>query len=107
MPELAEVEFYRRRWDVGIGQPITRVHLNAKKSVARGINASAMEKALVGAKFLKSEGHGKRMLFRFSGDVWLGIHLGMTGNLSVEPADLAPGGHDHLVLFLTKRALVF
>jgi formamidopyrimidine-DNA glycosylase len=107
MPELAEVEFYRKRWDVGIGQPITRVHLNAKKRVARGINASAMEKALVGAKFLKSEGHGKRMLFRFSGDVWLGIHLGMTGNLSVEPADFAPGEHDHLVLFQQKRALVF
>ena len=107
MPELAEVEFYRRRWDVGIGQAITRVHINAKKRVARGIDAAAMQKALTGAKFLKSEGHGKRMLFRFSGDVWLGIHLGMTGNLSVEPAGFAPGKHDHLVLFQQKRALVF
>ncbi|HEY6226333.1 MAG TPA: DNA-formamidopyrimidine glycosylase family protein, partial [Verrucomicrobiae bacterium] len=82
MPELAEVEFYRKRWDVGIGQPIARVHINAKKRVARGIDSAAMQKSLVGAKFLKSEGHGKRMLFRFSGDAWLGVHLGMTGKLT-------------------------
>src|ERR1051325_6559267 len=98
MPELAEVEFFRRQWDVGIGKPITRVHLNAKKRVARSVDAAAFEKALPGAKFLGSEGHGKRMLFRFSGDVWLGLHLGMTGNLHAEPADFTPSKHDHLVL---------
>jgi formamidopyrimidine-DNA glycosylase len=107
MPELAEVEFYRRRWDAGIGQTITRIHINAKKRVARGIDAAAVQKALPGAKFLKSEGHGKRMLFRFSGDIWVGLHLGMTGKLSDEAADFAPGKHDHLVLFQQKRALVF
>jgi formamidopyrimidine-DNA glycosylase len=107
MPELAEVEFYRRRWDVGIGQTIARVHLNAKKRVARGIETAAMQKALVGAKFLKSEGHGKRMLFRFSGDAWLGVHLGMTGKLTAESADFTPAKHDHLVLLQQKRALVF
>src|SRR5687768_4536810 len=107
MPELAEVEFYRRRWDIGIGKPILRSHLNAKKRVLRGIEASALEKALVGARFLGSKGHGKRMLFRFSGDVWLGVHLGMTGKLSVEAANFVPAKHDHLVLFQKERALVF
>lgn len=107
MPELAEVEFFRRRWDVGIGKPITRVHINAQKRVARGIDALAMQKALPGAKFLRSEGHGKKMLFRFSGDAWLGLHLGMTGKLLVEGADLTPSKHDHLVLFQKERALVF
>lgn len=107
MPELAEVEFFRRRWDVGIGKPITRVHVNAKKRVARGVEAPAMQKALMRAKFLKSEGHGKRMLFRFSGDAWLGLHLGMTGALSVESGDFKPAKHDHLVLFQKERALVF
>jgi formamidopyrimidine-DNA glycosylase len=107
MPELAEVEFYRRRWDAGLGAKITRAHLNAQKRVARGIDAAAFERALAGAKFLWSEGHGKRMLFRFSDDIWLGIHLGMTGALSVEAATFAPGKHDHLVLFQKQRALVF
>ncbi|MEY2528221.1 MAG: hypothetical protein QOJ05_311, partial [Verrucomicrobiota bacterium] len=27
MPELAEVEFYRRQWDPGLGQKIQRVQL--------------------------------------------------------------------------------
>jgi formamidopyrimidine-DNA glycosylase len=107
MPELAEVEFFRRRWDVGIGKPITRVHINAKKRVARGLDAAGLHKALTGAKFLKSEGHGKRMLFRFSREAWLGLHLGMTGALSVEGADFKPSKHDHLVLFQKERSLVF
>jgi formamidopyrimidine-DNA glycosylase len=107
MPELAEVEFYRRRWDVGIGKPIARAHLNAKKRVARGVDAARFEQALAGAKFLKSEGHGKRMLFRFSGDVWLGLHLGMTGELLVEEAGYSPSKHSHLALFQKERTLVF
>src|SRR5688572_6095868 len=107
MPELAEVEFFRRRWDVGLGESIVRVHINAKKRVARGVDGTGMQKALRGAKFLKSEGHGKRMLFRFSGDAWLGLHLGMTGKLVVEAADFKPSKHDHLVLFQKERALVF
>jgi formamidopyrimidine-DNA glycosylase len=107
MPELAEVEFYRRRWDAGIGKSVIRVHINEKKRVARGINSAELQKALIGAKFLRSEGHGKRMLFRFSGDAWLGVHLGMTGKLSVESADFTPSKHDHLVLFQRDRALVF
>ena len=92
---------------MGIGEPITRVHINAQKRVARGIDALQMQKALAGAKFARSEGHGKKMLFRFSGDAWLGLHLGMTGRLLVEDADLTPSKHDHLVLFQKGRALVF
>jgi formamidopyrimidine-DNA glycosylase len=47
------------------------------------------------------------MLFRFSGDNWLGIHLGMTGKIRVESVNYRPGKHDHLVLFQCGRALVF
>lgn len=107
MPELAEVEFYRRRWDAGIGKPVVRVHLNDKKRVARGIDARLVVETLTCSKFLDSQGHGKRMLFRFSGDVWLGLHLGMTGELLVESADFGVRKHDHLILFQRERALVF
>lgn len=47
------------------------------------------------------------MLFKFSGDSWLGIHLGMTGKTHVEPARFLPAKHDHLALYQRKRALVF
>ena len=47
------------------------------------------------------------MLFTFSGQNWLGIHLGMSGNLRVEPANFVPNKHDHLVLKQRERALVY
>src|SRR5207237_1484014 len=56
---------------------------------------------------LTSHARGKRMLFKFSGDNFLFIHLGMTGKIRVESADYRPAKHDHLVLFQRERALVF
>ena len=47
------------------------------------------------------------MLFVFSGGNWLGIHLGMTGKIRVEPANFRPDKHDHLALYQRERALVF
>ncbi len=44
---------------------------------------------------------------RASGGAWLGIHLGMTGHLSVHPAGHVQGRHDHLVLDQAKQCLVF
>ena len=38
--------------------------------------------------------------------VWLGIHLGMTGELTVAEPTYAPGRHDHLVIVTTGHALV-
>lgn len=106
MPELAEVEYFRRQWNPGLGERITRVHINAGKRVTRGIDAAALTKTLISAKLQSSATHGKQMMFRFS-NAWLGVHLGMTGKLSVEKPDYTPAKHDHLVLFQAKRALVF
>src|SRR5205814_6923387 len=49
----------------------------------------------------------KRMLFKFTNSNWLGIHLGMTGKIRVEPGNFRPSKHDHLVLYQHERALVF
>lgn len=107
MPELAEVEYYRKVWDPGLRKQITKVALHAGKRLFRGSNEKRLKAALTGAKLLGSEARAKLMCFHFSGDAWLGIHLGMTGKLSVEAADFKPGKHDHLVLFQNKQALVF
>lgn len=106
MPELAEVEYYRRVWDVGLGARVTRIHLHGDKRVFRGTDLSLLS-GLAGQKLLSSEAAGKQMLFRFSGHCWLGIHLGMTGRLSVAEPNHAPAKHDHLVLFQKDRSLVF
>jgi formamidopyrimidine-DNA glycosylase len=106
MPELAEVEYYRAQWDCGARQKITDVLLHENR-IFRGTDAQLLRKTLTGATLKNSETHGKQMLFRFSKDGWLGLHLGMTGELRVEPADFKPTKHDHLVLQQTKRTLVF
>ncbi|HUP77549.1 MAG TPA: DNA-formamidopyrimidine glycosylase family protein, partial [Pirellula sp.] len=111
MPELAEVEFYRKQWNCGLGQAIGSVHLHSNKRVFRGTDARLIVTALTGSKLLRSETHGKQMLFQFSGGGWLGIHLGMTGKLRVEKFSkgrkFAPAKHDHLVLLQKQQALVF
>lgn len=107
MPELAEVEFYRRKWSAGVGNAVIRVHAHSKKRIFRGIEVSALENTLAGARLVDSFAHGKQMMFQFSRGGWLAIHLGMTGELRVEEPRYEPNKHDHLVLFQSRRSLVF
>jgi formamidopyrimidine-DNA glycosylase len=107
MPELAEVEWYRKQWDPGLDGRIERVELHAQKRVFRDTDTRALREYLTGEKFVRSEARGKRMLFKFSGNNWLGIHLGMTGTIRIEDATFSPGNHDHLVLRQSARCLIF
>jgi len=107
MPELAEVEFFRKRWDPGLTQKVSSVLLHPKASVFRGCDVAQLSTHLTGATLLSSETAAKQMLFRSSGDAWLGIHLGMTGELTAQPADHEPRKHDHLVLRQRECSLVF
>jgi formamidopyrimidine-DNA glycosylase len=107
MPELAEVEYFRKQWDPGLRRKIVRAELHAEKRLFRGENTKRLAAALPGAMLLGSEARAKQMLFRFSHGIWLGVHLGMTGKLRVEAATFVPEKHDHLVLFQPKQALVF
>src|SRR2546423_12741344 len=107
MPELAEVEFYRKRWNAGLEAIVKGVALHSDKRVFRGSAPEALRKVLRGSVMLSSETHGKQMLFRFSNEIWLGLHLGMTGELRVEGPAFEPGKHDHFALYQRERTLVF
>jgi formamidopyrimidine-DNA glycosylase len=107
MPELAEVEFYRRQWDCGLGKKIVAVQLHAQKRVFRGSDPREMARRLTGQRFRCSHARGKQMFFGFSGDNWLGIHLGMSGKMRSEPVGFRPEKHDHFILYQARRALVF
>ena len=107
MPELAEVEYFRKRWDAGIGDKVVAVQVHGEKRVFRGTNVTALKRQVAKQRLLRSTARGKQMLFVFSGDNWLGIHLGMSGNLRTEAADFRIEQHDHLVLRQKKRALIF
>jgi formamidopyrimidine-DNA glycosylase len=106
MPELAEVDWFRRQWDVGHGDRITNVKIHSRKYVLRGVD-ERMLRRIAGTTMLASERNGKQMLFRFSDGGFVGVHLGMTGKTRVEPADFRPGKYDHLVFYQKQRALVF
>ena len=108
MPELAEAEFFRKRWHLAAhGSKITRVLIHDHAKIFRGASVAALRRALTGARFLGSETRAKQMLFHFSGDAWVGIHLGMSGELRVEPPGYKPQKHDHFVLATARPALVF
>src|SRR4029077_20512523 len=107
MTELAEVEWFRKQWDAGRGDIVVDVRSHRGKYVFRGTNTDAIGQNLASKELTKSERRGKQMVFHFSGDNWLGIHLGMTGRTHVERRDFQPGKHDHLVLYQQTRALVF
>jgi formamidopyrimidine-DNA glycosylase len=113
MPELAEVYYFCRQWNPGLGHRIEEVQVHPKARIFRGTDIAKMVHALKGATLERSETRGKQMLFvtakgrSVKNRAWLGIHLGMTGELRIEKVDFHPGKHDHLVLLQQKHALVF
>ena len=110
MPELAEVEYYRRQWDPGLGDKIATVSIHPKARIFRGTDLKLLVETLTGATLDRSEARGKQMLFvarKKSVTGWLGLHLGMTGKLKIEKSGFVPAKHDHLVLAQTKHTLVF
>jgi formamidopyrimidine-DNA glycosylase len=108
MPELAEAEFYRKRWDLAAcGAIVTGVLTHDRAGVFRGTDPGLVRRHLTQARFQSSQAAAKQMLFRFSGDSWLGLHLGMSGELRAEPTGYVPQKHDHLVLVTPQHALVF
>ncbi len=123
MPELAEVEFFRKRWSAGRGAKVVAVKLHEDKKIFRGCDPTALKRKLTGAMLLDSETAAKQMLFHFTmsgparaksrvlaraeSRAWLGIHLGMSGELRVETPDYTPTKHDHFILMQTDRQLVF
>src|SRR5437868_3893056 len=107
MPELAEVEYFRRQWSAGIGNRVIKIAQHADKRVFRGTDTRTLRRELAGARFLTSEARGKRMLFQFSNQNWLGLHLGMSGKMQTAHPHFRPQKHDHLVLYQRERALVF
>jgi formamidopyrimidine-DNA glycosylase len=112
MPELAEVDYFRKRWNPGLGHRIDEVSIHPEPRIFRGTDTARLVRALTGATLERSEAHGKQMLFAAKrrgakNHYWLGLHLGMTGNLRIEPPDFHAAKHDHLVLLQAKHALVF
>ncbi len=107
-----------RRWrrDYLPGNEVSRLSLRAPLAV-RGDEAlgrqhqagdagGVLQRAANGTHGV-DDAHGKQMMFEFSGGAWLGLHLGMSGELFAGAPEYEPQERDHLVLGVDAGRLVF
>ncbi|MCA8908436.1 MAG: bifunctional DNA-formamidopyrimidine glycosylase/DNA-(apurinic or apyrimidinic site) lyase [Rhodospirillaceae bacterium] len=98
MPELPEVETVRRGLErVLKGRRLARVL--QRRADLRTALPPAFAERLTGRTVQGLRRRGKYMLIDLDdGQVWL-VHLGMSGSMTVGPADARPpGAHDHVVV---------
>ena len=82
MPELPDVEIYRRRLDSkALNQAIERVQV-AAPALLEGISPRGLARALVRHRFALTQRHGKHLFVRIDRGDWLALHFGMDGDLA-------------------------
>ena len=85
MPELPEVEAYRRLAEAALDRPVTGVHAPDAWFLKGGIAPRNVEEALLGRSFRSARRIGKVLLLDTSdGGPILGLRFGMTGRLLVD-----------------------
>jgi len=81
MPELPEVETYRRYVEQhALRQKISRVTVQDLR-ILSGIKPLHLTRALKGGIFTTTVRHGKHLFVRCSRGAWLHLHFGMSGDL--------------------------
>lgn len=96
MPELPDVETFRRYLDVtALHQRLTSVRVRSRRVLA-GVSARRLAQTLASARFEATDRHGKYLFVHTDGAAVLVLHFGMTGYLEYEK-DRQPGGHDRVL----------
>jgi formamidopyrimidine-DNA glycosylase len=102
MPELPDVEIFRRKLDhAATGRRIT----DAKVIDARlldGISARELERRLVGRRIRSTERHGKHLIADLDDGSALILHFGMTGTIETSAEGAATPGYEVLHIGLGK-----
>lgn len=81
MPELPDVEIFRRYLSsTALHQKIDSVNV-LESSILKGVSASKLKKTLEREQFLSAERYGKNLFVETSFRYWLRLHFGMTGFL--------------------------
>ena len=86
MPEMIEVEAYRRLAEKALGRTISGIKASDAWFLKRGVTQRALKDALVGRRFDSARRIGKLMLLDVDGAPTLGVRFGMTGRLLVDDA---------------------
>ena len=105
MPELPEVETVRR----GLALKMTGRHIvkaELRRQDLRRPFPPMLARTLTGAKIGQLARRGKYILIELDDNGTLLLHLGMSGRITVGPADAPHAAHDHVVLTLDDGAVV-
>ncbi|MFA9460935.1 Fpg/Nei family DNA glycosylase [Thiohalorhabdus sp. Cl-TMA] len=92
MPELPDVEVFKRRFDeTALHQTVGGLEVRDSGVLAYH-GPGDLERRLQGRSFESSHRHGKRLFAGMSGGEWLELHFGMTGSLAyvADPDDAPP-----------------
>ena len=84
MPEILEVEQYRRLAATTLGRSVRDVDAPDAWYLKRGLDASTLRAALVGRAFVADRRVGKLLLLDVGGGPTVGLRFGMTGALFVD-----------------------
>lgn len=87
MPELIEVEYYRRALDGLLGERLTGVEVEPLEYLRPKGATLAVFEPLVGCRFVATHRHGKLLLLEFVGSdssANIGLRFGMTGRLLID-----------------------
>ncbi|HEX3460689.1 MAG TPA: DNA-formamidopyrimidine glycosylase family protein [Acidimicrobiales bacterium] len=84
MPELPEIESYRRLAETALDRGIRTVKAPDKWYLKSGTTAAWLRRALVGHRFSAARRLGKLLLLDTDGGPVVGIRFGMTGTLLVD-----------------------
>jgi len=98
MPELPDVQGFRRYWSRYMtGERVRRIEVPTP-AILRNRRASTLRRALAGRRFARPDRHGKWMLAPTDGPTLL-LHFGMTGGLHWSAnAGEARHRHDRLIV---------
>jgi len=89
MPELAEVEFYRKQWNPGLGRRIQAVEVHAGARVFRGAGPSAWPASSPAAS-CSFHGRGQTDAVSLQWQPLLGIHLGIERRIAARAVGYVP-----------------
>jgi len=108
MPELPEVETYKRDLDAtSLHQEITGVEVR-DAYVLQNISGRQLSRRLEGRRFESSYRHGKHLFVRAGDELWLRLHFGMTGSLEyLNRDDIGPKTSRVIFHFANNSGLVF
>ena len=97
MPELPEVETIRIGLEPRLtGSVIQNVMVENFPGVIEGLSVDQFLHSVAGRSFTNLTRRGKYLLLGISGDLAIMVHLRMTGQLLVEPADAPPQRFERL-----------